>query len=107
MPTTEAHSVHICGTSANFSQRVHPIIVQKISEFVAGGITETLRSYTRILIHGANKDTIEEHIHCESTEGTWATQVDVVATATVYTGQYVWNVIKPLKCKTQEITLPA
>ena len=41
LPTTEAHSGHICGTSANFSQRVHPIIVQKISEFVAGGITET------------------------------------------------------------------
>ena len=72
--------------------------------------------FSSFLIHGANKDTIEEHIHCVSTEGTWATQVDVVATATVFeipvyfcvktTGQYVWNVIKPLKCKTQEITLP-
>ena len=74
--------------------------------------------FSSFLIHGANKDTIEEHIHCASTEGTWAKQVDVVATAIVFEipvyfcvktsgqEQYVWNVIKPIKCKTQEIRLP-
>lgn len=74
--------------------------------------------FSSFLIHGTNKDTIEEHIHCVRMEGTWATQVEVVATATVFEipvyfcvktrGQerYVWNVIKPLKCETQEIRLP-
>ena len=52
------------------------------------------------------------------TEGTWATQVDIVTTATVFEipvyffvktrgqEQYVPKVIKPLKCKTQEMRLP-
>ena len=52
------------------------------------------------------------------TEGTWATQVDIVTTATVFEipvyfcvktrgqEQYVSKVIKPLKRKTQEMRVP-
>ena len=36
LPTAEAHSGHICDTFSNLLQHMHPIILQKISEFVAG-----------------------------------------------------------------------
>ena len=42
------------------------------------------KKLSSFLIHGANKDTTEEHIHCVGTEGTCAMQVDVAATATVF-----------------------
>ena len=69
--------------------------------------------FSSFLIPGVNKNTIEEHIHHVSTEGTWATQVEVIATATAFEvpvyfckqsssdssdgDKYVWNIIKPLK----------
>jgi len=40
--------------------------------------------FFNFLIPDINKHTIEEHIYHVSSEGTWATQVEVVATATVF-----------------------
>ena len=36
------------------------------------------------LIPGVYKNTIEEHVCHVSAEGTWATQVEVIATATAF-----------------------
>ena len=69
--------------------------------------------FSSFLIPGVNKNTIKEHICHVSAEGTWATQVEVIATATAFEvpvyfckpsssssddcDKYIWNVIKPLK----------
>ena len=37
----EAHTCHPVGQAASFCQRIHPIILQKISELVSSGIVET------------------------------------------------------------------
>ena len=60
LPTTEAHSGHTCDTFSNFSQRVHPIILQKISEFVAGGITGT-SEVQRSIEHYVKHSLFSEH----------------------------------------------
>ena len=41
LPTEEAHTCHPVGQAASFCQRIHPIILQKISELVSSGIVET------------------------------------------------------------------
>ena len=41
MPTTEAHSGHPLGNNAMYSQRIHPLLVAKITEMVLDGITNT------------------------------------------------------------------
>ena len=39
LPTENAHSGHPTGEMSGFTQRVHPVIIAKISELVASGIT--------------------------------------------------------------------
>ena len=41
MPSTEAHSGHPVGNNAMYSQRIHPLLVAKITEMVLDGITNT------------------------------------------------------------------
>ena len=41
MPSIEAHSGHPVGDSAMYSQRIHPLLVAKITEMVLDGITNT------------------------------------------------------------------
>ena len=41
MPSTEAHSGHPVGDNAMYSQRIHPLLVAKITEMVLDGITNT------------------------------------------------------------------
>ena len=41
MPSEEAHSGHPVGSNAMYSQRIHPLLVTKITEMVLEGITNT------------------------------------------------------------------
>lgn len=56
MPSTEAHSGHPLGNNAMYSQRIHPLLVAKITEMVLDGITNTaevkrlLRFYTNTIL---------------------------------------------------------
>ena len=53
LPTENAHCAHPTGEISGFSQRVHPMIIAKISELVASGITcvqevrKMLRNYVQ------------------------------------------------------------
>ena len=53
LPTEEAHSGHPTGHCSGFSQRIHPLLIEQITEIVSAGITNTgevkrlLRHYTR------------------------------------------------------------
>lgn len=50
LPTQAAHAGHSVGAAASFCQRVHPIILKKISELVSSGIYET-KEVQRALNH--------------------------------------------------------
>ncbi|MCG8624818.1 MAG: hypothetical protein MJE68_22825, partial [Proteobacteria bacterium] len=41
MPSEEAHSGHPVGSNAMYSQRIHPLLITKITEMVLEGITNT------------------------------------------------------------------
>ena len=41
LPSEEAHSGHPVGKNALYSQRIHPLLVEKITEMVLAGITNT------------------------------------------------------------------
>ena len=41
MPSEEAHSGHPVGSNAMYSQRIHPLLVTKITEMALEGITNT------------------------------------------------------------------
>ena len=50
LPTEEAHSGHPTGHCSGFSQRIHPLLIEQITELVSAGIGEVkrlLRHYTR------------------------------------------------------------
>ena len=40
LPSEDAHSGHPIGSHGGFSQRIHPRLIQEISELVSAGITE-------------------------------------------------------------------
>ena len=50
LPTEQAHQGHPVGQAASFCQRIHPIIINKISELVSSGIDET-KEVQRALNH--------------------------------------------------------
>ena len=50
LPTETAHTGHPVGVAASFCQRIHPIIINKISELVSSGIDET-KDVQRALKH--------------------------------------------------------
>ena len=50
LPTESAHVRHPVGVSASFCQRIHPIIINKISELVSSGIDE-VKDVQRALKH--------------------------------------------------------
>ena len=50
LPTEEAHNGHPVGQVASFCQRIHPLILKKISELVSSGIVET-KEVQRVLNH--------------------------------------------------------
>ena len=41
LPSEDAYTGHPTGSSGGFAQRIHPLLVQRISEFVVAGITDT------------------------------------------------------------------
>ena len=53
LPTENAHSGHPTGEMSGFTQRVHPVIIAKISELVASGITgvQEVRKCLRIMFN--------------------------------------------------------
>ena len=85
LPTEEAHSGHPTGHCSGFSQRIHPLLIEQITELVSAGITNTgevkrlLRHYTR--------NTLAKHLGIQVTPNNRAlfpTDIDVrnhVATA--------------------------
>ena len=85
LPTEEAHSGHPTGHCSGFSQRIHPLLIEQITELVSAGITNTgevkrlQRHYTR--------NTLAKHVGIQVTPNNRAlfpTDIDVrnhVATA--------------------------
>ena len=60
LPTEAAHTGHPTGKVAGFSQRVHPIIIEKIKELVASGITD-VHEVKKILKYHVQHDVIKDH----------------------------------------------
>lgn len=60
LPTQRAHSGHPVDVNASFCQRIHPIIVKKISEFVSSGIVET-KEVQRVLENYVKHNLQSEH----------------------------------------------
>ena len=60
LPTEEAHTCHPVGQAASFCQRIHPIILQKISELVSSGIVET-KEVQKALNHYVKHTLPSEH----------------------------------------------
>jgi len=60
LPTQDAHSGHPVDKNASFCQRVNPIIISKISEFVSSGITET-KEVQRVLNNYVKHNLQSEH----------------------------------------------
>ena len=46
LPTRDAHTKHPTAEVSGYAQKVHPLIAQKISEFVSGGMTEVHKVMT-------------------------------------------------------------
>ena len=55
LPTENAHSGHPTGEISGYSQRVHPLVIAKISELVASGITN-IHELRKILQHYVQHD---------------------------------------------------
>ena len=60
LPTEQAHDGHPVGEAASFCQRIHPIILNKISELVSSGIDET-KEVQRALNHYVKHTLPNEH----------------------------------------------
>ena len=60
LPTESAHSGHPTGEISGFSQRVHPLIIAKITELVVAGITN-VHEVRKILRHYVQHNISVEH----------------------------------------------
>lgn len=60
LPTEAAHCGHPTGTTAGFSQRLHPIVIAKVKELVASGVTDT-HEVKKILKYYVRNDVAREH----------------------------------------------
>ena len=60
LPTESAHSSHPTGEISGFSQRVHPLIIAKITELVVSGITN-VHEVRKILRHYVQHNISVEH----------------------------------------------
>ena len=60
LPTENAHSGHPTGEISGFSQHVHPLIITKITELVASGITN-VHEVHKILQHYVQHNISVEH----------------------------------------------
>ena len=60
LPTEQAHEGHPVGQAASFCQRIHPIILSKISELVSSGIDET-KEVQKVLNHYVKHTLPNEH----------------------------------------------
>ena len=60
LPTEQAHEGHPVGQAASFCQRIHPVILSKISELVSSGIDET-KEVQKVLNHYVKHTLPNEH----------------------------------------------
>ena len=85
LPTVAAHTGHPTGQQSGFGQRIHPLLVEQITDLVSSGITNT--GEVKKILHHYVKNSLVKQISIEPTisnRALFPTDIDIcnhIATA--------------------------